>query len=173
MAAWRAFLAAHRRVVDVLASDLEEAHGLPLTWYDVLVNLEQAREGRLRMSDLAERVMLSASGLTRLVDRMTTAGLVERLPCPDDRRVTHVTVTDAGRARLRETAPRHLDGVAQHFARHLDDAEARLVASALARVSDALDPRLCPGGSTAGPAPEDPGPATEGSRPADGSAGRG
>src|SRR5512134_3413797 len=93
MAAWRTFLVAHARVTDVLASELEAEGGLPLTWYDVLVQLSEAPDNRLRMQELARAVLLSKSGLTRLVDRMTSGGLVTREPCLDDRRGTFVCLS--------------------------------------------------------------------------------
>src|SRR5438045_3780930 len=105
MAAWRLFLEAHAALVEVLAAELERERGLPLTWYDVLVQLAEAPDGRLRMQDLARSVLISKSGLTRLVDRMERAGMVERQPCPSDLRGTFAVLTDAGRAALRGAAP--------------------------------------------------------------------
>ncbi len=93
--------------------------------YDVLVQLVEADGGRLRMQDLADRVVFSRSGLTRLVDRMVSEGLVTRERCDDDRRGTFASITAAGRARLRQASGVHLRGVAEHFARHLSPARAR------------------------------------------------
>lgn len=138
LAAWRSFLEAHRGLIDRLAAELEAARGLPLTWYDVLVNLQEAG-GRLRMHELAHRIILSPSGLTRLVDRMSDAGLVHREQDDADRRGTWVVLDPEGWTTLREGAPVHLAGVAEHFGRHLDDEEARVLHRALARVSEALD----------------------------------
>lgn len=140
MAAWRAFLAAHRQLLEQLTEELAEARDLPLTWYDVLVSLEESPADRLRMTELAERIMLSQSGLTRLVDRMATNGLVRREQCPTDRRGTFVALTAAGRAALHDAAPVHLAGVAEHFAAQLDDTEARTLRVALERVADSLRP---------------------------------
>lgn len=134
MAAWRTFLEAHARVIARLEAELAGERALPLTWYDVLVQLSEAEAGRLRMSDLAEAVLISRSGLTRLVDRMARAGLVERLPCPDDRRGTHVVLTAAGRARLDDASPVHLRGIERHFARWLDDDEAELLRAIFDRI---------------------------------------
>lgn len=134
MAAWRAFLESHARVIAKLEHELERERGLPLTWYDVLVQLNEAAGGRLRMSELAEAVLISRSGLTRLVDRMAKAGLVERLPCPEDRRGTHVALTEAGRAKLAGAAPVHLRGIQQHFARYLSDEEAEELCGMFARI---------------------------------------
>ncbi|MBK8561612.1 MAG: MarR family transcriptional regulator [Dehalococcoidia bacterium] len=86
MAAWRTFLTAHARVTALLEDELQRERELPLTWYDVLLHLREAPERRLRMTELAAAVLLSKSGLTRLVDRMYAAGLVNRSPDGDDRR---------------------------------------------------------------------------------------
>ena len=133
--AWRAFLRAHAVLTDTLDRELQAERDLPLPWYDVLVSLAEADTNRLRMRDLADRVMLSRSGLTRLVDRMATAGLVNREPDPDDRRGTLACITDAGMQTLRRAAPVHLRGVQEHFARHLRDDEVAVVRQALERIS--------------------------------------
>lgn len=137
--AWRAFLTAHARVVDVLSRELRDREGLPLTWYDVLVQLSEAEEHRLRMQELADRVLLSKSGLTRLIDRMEREGYVERSPCEDDRRGTWATMTATGFDRIRRTAPTHLAGVREHFADVIDDAEAAQLTAALERVAQRLE----------------------------------
>jgi DNA-binding MarR family transcriptional regulator len=136
--AWRLFLQAHGRLLDVLESDLRAEVGLPLTWYEVLLFLSRAPGGRLRMTDLAASVLVSRSGLTRIVDRMKEAGLIERALCPSDRRGVFVVITGRGRDRLRAAAPVHLKGVQDHFLAHLTAAEARAVESALARVLESL-----------------------------------
>lgn len=137
MAAWRSFLTAHARVIDALTTELEAEQDLPLSWYDVLVQLDEAEDNRLRMQELANLILLSKSGLTRLVDRMTAEGLVSREPCPDDRRGTFVVLTDAGVRRLHEAAPIHLRGVAEHFTDHLTDEDARELAVLMNRILDA------------------------------------
>jgi DNA-binding MarR family transcriptional regulator len=137
LAAWRAFLEAYAVTLDVLEHELKAGENLPLTWYDVLVQLAEAPEDRLRMQELADAVLLSKSGVTRLVDRMERAGLVERTRCADDRRGTFATLTGAGRSRLRAAAPTHLAGVHAHFATHLDDEEAATLARLLGRVAEA------------------------------------
>lgn len=136
--AWRAFLAAHARIVPALEQELRDAHDLPLTWYDVLVQLSEAPERRLRMQDLADAVVLSRSGLTRLVDRMEDAGLVTRAACDDDRRGTYAELTDEGLDTIRRCAPTHVDGVRRHFTDHLADDEVDAVRDALQRIADAL-----------------------------------
>src|SRR5688572_33079483 len=91
LAAWRSFLRAHSTMLRRIARDLEEAGLPPLTWYDVLAALRDAPEGqRMRQVELAERVLLSHSGLSRLIDRIEAKGLVERVQCPGDRRSLHI-----------------------------------------------------------------------------------
>jgi DNA-binding MarR family transcriptional regulator len=131
--AWRAFLRAHAAVVGALETELEAERDLPLPWYDVLVSLSDAG-GRLRMQELAERVLFSRSGLTRLVDRMATAGLVTRERCEDDRRGTFAVLTPTGVARLREAAGVHLRGIHDHFTTHLTDADVAALTAALDKV---------------------------------------
>lgn len=118
-----------------LERELQAEQALPLAWYDVLVQLEEAPGNRLRMTELAGAVLLSKSGLTRLIDRMLAAGLVDRSLDPDDRRGVFVSLRDAGLERLREAAPTHMRGIQEHFARHLGEAEARTLAAALGRIA--------------------------------------
>ncbi len=142
LAAWRSFLEAHARVTSVLEEELEAEKDLPLTWYDVLVQLEESAEHRLRMTDLAGAVLLSKSGLTRLIDRMCGAGLVERAPDPFDRRGTYVILTTAGYDRLQDAAPVHMRGVEEHFARYLSDAETAAIHEGFTRVLEGVQSRL-------------------------------
>ena len=132
LAAWSTFLRAHARVVRELERELQAEEDLALTDYDVLVQLAGADDRRLRMSELADRLLLSRSGATRLVDRLVADGLVERVTCEADRRGQWAALTDAGLARLRRAAPTHLRGVAIHF---LD----RLSADDLAALERMLD----------------------------------
>jgi DNA-binding MarR family transcriptional regulator len=134
LAAWRAFLTAHARVTAVLEEELQREKGLALSWYDVLVQLQEADSHRLRMTELAERVLLSKSGLTRLVDRMCTAGLVLRTADDNDRRGRWVELTVAGQERLRSAAPVHLRGIRRHFSGLLSTAEAAEIRTALERI---------------------------------------
>lgn len=139
LVAWQCFLFAHAAVTKALGAELEAEHGMPLTWYDVLVNLDEAEDNRLRMHELAERVVLSQSGISRLVDRMQQAGLVERVRCDEDARVTWAELTGEGLQALQEAAPTHLAGIKAHFADHLDGAEVEAMISALTRVLDVHD----------------------------------
>ncbi|WP_375480302.1 MarR family winged helix-turn-helix transcriptional regulator [uncultured Jatrophihabitans sp.] len=135
VAVWRTFLRAHARVAGELEHDLTARLGLPLAWYDVLVQLAEAPGRRLRMAELADRVLLSRSGLTRLIDRLQTAGLVRREPSADDARGTFTVLTEDGLARLRAAAPVHLAGVDRHWLRHFTDEELRVLGELLSRVA--------------------------------------
>jgi DNA-binding MarR family transcriptional regulator len=134
LAAWRLLLEAHASVTDLLEREMVADRGLPLNRYDVLLNLAEAPGGRLRMQELSESVLLSKSGLSRLVDRMVEAGLVRRERCEADRRGWYAVLTDQGRSALRRAAPTHLRGIQEHFAGHLDAEEVRVFAVALGRV---------------------------------------
>jgi DNA-binding MarR family transcriptional regulator len=120
---WRSFLRAHASIAGRLERDLIADHGLPLAWYDVLLQLAEAPGHRMRMTDLAERVLLSRSGLTRLVDRLAADGLVERAACPSDARGTYTVITGGGLRRLREAAPTHLRGIGEYVAGPLSGEE--------------------------------------------------
>ena len=140
LAAWRAFLNAHASVVAAIERELAAQRFVPLTWYDVLVALWEAPEHRLRLHELARAVVLSRSGLTRLVDRLEGAGLLRREPCADDRRGVYAVLTPEGEATLRRTWPVYARGIVAHFSRHLSDDEARTLAEALGRVWVAGEP---------------------------------
>lgn len=137
MAAWRAFLGAHARVTRVLDAELSAECNLPLGSYEVLLHLHNAPNYQLRMSELAERVLLSRSGLTRLVDRLASDGLLTRESCATDHRVTYATLTDAGYDRLKKAAPTHLRGVREHMVDVLTPQELKVLAAALGRVAAA------------------------------------
>jgi DNA-binding MarR family transcriptional regulator len=132
--AWAAFLRAHARIVRALEQELQDETGMALTDYDVLVQLAITDGRRLRMSELADRLLLSRSGATRLVDRLVAAGLVERVTCDADRRGQWASLTDAGYERLKEASPTHLRGVAEHFVDRLDGAEIAALERALERL---------------------------------------
>jgi DNA-binding MarR family transcriptional regulator len=120
---WRSFLRAHAGVVAALEKDLVAHSQLPLAWYDVLLQLVEAPQWRLRMAELAERVLLSRSGLTRLVDRLEREGLVVREPVPGDARGLFTVLTPSGFARLRDATPVHLAGVDAYWVSRFDDDE--------------------------------------------------
>lgn len=137
LAAWRALLNAHAVAVGAIERDLATAGHIPLTWYDVLVALAEAPEERLRLHELAERVVLSRSGLTRLVDRLEAAELLRREACATDRRGAYAVLTAEGAATLKRTWPIYARGILAHFADHLTAQEAETIAVALGRVSAA------------------------------------
>jgi DNA-binding MarR family transcriptional regulator len=116
-----------------LEAELIEKEDMSLAEFDVLIQLGIAPDRRLRMTELSERVRLSRSGLTRLVDRMAQAGLVKRARCGSDRRGTFATLTPAGASRLRRARPVHFRGIREHFGK-------RLSAAQLAAVAEALEP---------------------------------
>ncbi|HVH23324.1 MAG TPA: MarR family transcriptional regulator [Pseudonocardia sp.] len=115
LAAWRGFLRAHAFLSRVLEAELLADQQLSLASYDVLVQLAEAPERRLRMTELAAAVLLSRSGVTRLVDRLEKAGLVARCPVAGDGRGVAAELTPEGLNRLRNAAPTHLTGVIRHF----------------------------------------------------------
>ncbi|MBB5774632.1 MarR family winged helix-turn-helix transcriptional regulator [Nonomuraea jabiensis] len=115
LAVWRMMQRAQVRITRHLEAELLVAHELPLASYEVLARLAEAPERRLRMNDLAGRVLLSRSGLTRLIDRLQRDGLVSREACADDARGLFAVLTDAGAARLAEATPTYLRGVRTQF----------------------------------------------------------
>jgi DNA-binding MarR family transcriptional regulator len=121
LAAWRSFLRAHATITRELEAELVAEQRLSLAAYDVLVQLAEAPGRRLRMTELAEAVLLSRSGVTRLVDRLEKSGLVERGPVIGDGRGVAAALTEPGLSRLRTASRTHLRGVAQHFAARLDE----------------------------------------------------
>ncbi|MFL5604489.1 MAG: MarR family winged helix-turn-helix transcriptional regulator [Gemmatimonadaceae bacterium] len=129
--AWQALLHAHHRIVNTLDAELRSEHELTFGDYDVLLRLARAPDRRLRMSELAKRVMISPSGLTRAVDRLVDAGLVERERAESDSRVVFALLTERGRDVVKRAARTHLRGVRQHFTGKLSEDQLRQLASAL------------------------------------------
>ncbi|MBA2567894.1 MAG: MarR family transcriptional regulator [Actinobacteria bacterium] len=135
LGAWRAFLNAHATTIAEIDDALAAAGLPPLAWYDVLWPLHDAPGRRLRMGELAARVVtISRSGLTRLVDRVESAGLLRREACATDRRGTEIVLTDAGKAMLRRMWPVYAGVIESRFAAHLSEADAELLADVLSRV---------------------------------------
>jgi DNA-binding MarR family transcriptional regulator len=134
---WRSFLRAHAAVLRELERELLADADMPLGWYDVLLQLAEAPDRRLRMAELADRVLLSRSGLTRLVDRLQADGLVRREPSPDDARGTFTVLTREGLGRLRAAAPVHLAGVRDHWLAHFSDDDLRQLGMLLSRLAPA------------------------------------
>jgi DNA-binding MarR family transcriptional regulator len=133
MLAWRTFLTAHATIIRALEAELEAEQGLALSDFDVLAQLNVAG-GTLRMRDLADRVLLSRSGLTRRIDRLEAIGYVERTACETDRRGSYARLTDAGRDRLLTAMPVHVRGIADHFIAPLDADELATIGATLAKV---------------------------------------
>lgn len=137
--AWRSFLTAHATLIDRLGEEMEAETGLPLPWYEVLLLIYESDGRQLRMHELAESRLLSRSAMTRFVDRMEAAGLVDRETCNADRRGTFVTATDLGKKRFREAGRVHLRGIEEHFARQVTEAEAAMLTTMMDRVVRGLD----------------------------------
>jgi DNA-binding MarR family transcriptional regulator len=131
---WRTFLQAHATVIRRLEADLESEGQLSLADLDVLLQLARAEGRRLRMSELAEEVLLSRSGMTRRIDRLEASGLVERHECAADRRGAYAAITETGLERLREARPIHLRGIEEHFVARLTKAELEALRAVLAKV---------------------------------------
>src|SRR3954449_8805564 len=108
---WGALLKVHAALVPRLDRELQETHGLPLTWYDVLLELNAAPERRLTMGQLGSVAAVSRTRVSRVVDELVRAGLVAREANPDDRRSAHAVITPRGRERLRKAAPTYLAAV--------------------------------------------------------------
>jgi DNA-binding MarR family transcriptional regulator len=135
LAPWRAFLLAHARVSRRLDEELRLEHDLSIAEYDTLLSLAMAPGRRMRMGPLAERVILSKSGVTRLVDRLVSDELVERSACLADARGAEAVLTDRGLARLREASPTHLRGISEHFLSILDGADLEVIERSMATVA--------------------------------------
>jgi DNA-binding MarR family transcriptional regulator len=135
LGAWRGLLRVHAALFKALDAELEATHGIPLSSYEVLIYLRSAPDGRLRMADLADRVLLSRSGMTRLVDRLERAGLLVREQCPDDARGCFAVLTQEGREFLDAARPTHLNGIRDRFLRHFSDEELEVMAQQWERVA--------------------------------------
>jgi DNA-binding MarR family transcriptional regulator len=118
----------HAKIVRKLDAELRQAHGLPLSSYEVLLHLSWAPGHRMRMGELAESVLLTLSGVTRLVSRLEREGFVRREPCPEDRRGAYAMLTEAGLDRLGEAHPTHLSGVHRLFLEHFSKVELKTMA---------------------------------------------
>lgn len=135
--AWKGLLRAHATVIAEIEARLAEAGSVPLTSYDVLLELSNAPGRKLRMAELAERVVLSRSGLTRLVDRLEKEDYLTRESIKEDRRGTEAVLTDKGVQALRDAWSVYAEGIKANFAAYLSDEEAAMLAVVLARVASA------------------------------------
>jgi DNA-binding MarR family transcriptional regulator len=131
--AWRAYLHKHALVARLLEADLMARSNLPLAEFDVLFQIAMTDGQRLRMNELADRVLLSRAGITRLVDRLVEDGLVERVKCASDARGAFAALTDHGRARLEEARPGHLAAVKRYFLGSFSRAELEVLAELMGR----------------------------------------
>jgi DNA-binding MarR family transcriptional regulator len=138
VAAWAALLRVHAALVPLLDRELQAACALPLTWYDVLLELNSAPGRRLNMGELGQVAVVSRTRVSRVVDALVGAGLVTREANPDDRRSAYATITEAGRQRLRAAAPIYLAGIRRHFTDRMTAAESGAVAAALGKVLNAV-----------------------------------
>ncbi len=134
LGAWRGLLRVHAALVRELDAELDAAHDLPLSSYDVLIYLRSAPGRRLRMAELADSVLLSRSGVTRLCDRLEREGLIVRDSCTSDGRGLYAVLTDEGEELLARARPTHLAGVRERFLRHFSDDELRQMATFWERV---------------------------------------
>jgi DNA-binding MarR family transcriptional regulator len=144
---WRAFLQAHARVTRRLDDELRAEHDLSLAEYDTLLTIAWSPGRRVRMRSLADSILLSKSGVTRLIDRLVADGLVERDTCLSDARGAEAVLTPAGLARLRAASRTHLRGIAGHFLDVIDPADLAVIERAMNRVAD----RACPPGTDSQP----------------------
>jgi DNA-binding MarR family transcriptional regulator len=140
---WRLFFESSLALLDVLDTELQDATGIPQRWYDVLVHLEESPDG-VPMNELAERILYSKSGFTRVVDRMEEAGLVRRVRPEHDRRSILVLLTDKGTETMERARLHHRDGIDRHFSQHLTDADVKALTGALEKLSSHARP-LRPG----------------------------
>jgi DNA-binding MarR family transcriptional regulator len=132
--AWYALLQVNTRLTERINAELEEEAGVPLSWYEVLATLAWAPESCARMGALADDLLLSRGGTTRLIARMEDAGLVRREVPAHDRRATYAHITDKGREVLERAAPIHMAKVEEYFQRHLSEEEVEVLARAMGKV---------------------------------------
>ena len=137
---WRAFLVAHARITRRLDEELRAEHDLTLGEYDALLALAETSDRRLRMNTLAERVILSKSGVTRLIDRLVLDGLVERRACASDARGAEAVLTADGLDRLRRASRTHLRGIEEHFLAAVDASDLPVIARSMLAVADNAGP---------------------------------
>jgi DNA-binding MarR family transcriptional regulator len=141
--AWRSYLQSHATIVRLLDAELDADHGLTTRDYEVLLYLAQADDRRLPMSALAESTMLTRSGITRLVDGLVAAWLVERVACPNDARISYAQLTDTGHQKLREAGASHVSSIHRLFLEHFSAAEIDQLAMLLSRLPGARRSGQC------------------------------
>jgi DNA-binding MarR family transcriptional regulator len=144
MQAWVSLVRSHFTLVRALNAQLVSEHGLTINDYEVLLRLAQSPERRMRRVDLAESVLLTASGITRLLDGLEREGFVERAQCDTDRRVTYAVLTEEGLEKLREAAETHLGGVQELFAGRYSDEELERLGELLGRIESGDEGECAP-----------------------------
>ena len=137
--AWRLFITLHTKIIEVIDADLQSAGGIPLQHYDVLIELFEAEGKQLRMYELAQRVVLSRSSITRLVDQLAKQGLLIRKTDPEDRRGSYAVLTEAGETALRSSWPFYSEAIQRRFGSFLADDEAVIISQAFSRIHAATD----------------------------------
>ena len=141
--AWRSYLQSHASIVRELDASLIAEHGMTTRDYEVLLYLAQADDRRLPMSALAERTMLTRSGITRLIDGLVTAQLIERVSCASDARVSYAKLTEAGYEKLRNAGCTHIKSIQRLFLEHFSPEEIELLAGLLRRLPGASQTGAC------------------------------
>jgi DNA-binding MarR family transcriptional regulator len=134
LVAWKGLLRVHASLMKALDAELEAAHRLPLTSYEVLIQLADAPERKMRMCDLADSVLLSRSGMSRLVDRLERDGLLQRAACPNDARGAYAVLTDEGAELLAAARPTHHEGIRRSFLSHFEEEELEQLAEYWSRL---------------------------------------
>ena len=137
------FLRAHAAVVRELSSELVSAHGLTINDFEVLLRLSRAEGSRMRRVDLAQEVLLTPSGITRLLEGLERSGFVERVACKEDLRVSYAQLTPAGRTKLRAAGKTHVAGIHRLFLDHFDADERAVLGELLGRLTDGEDGGAC------------------------------
>jgi DNA-binding MarR family transcriptional regulator len=143
LAAWRSYLQSHASIVRALDSELAAEHGLTTRDYEVLLYLAQAEDRHLPMSALAERTMLTRSGITRLIDGLVDAGLIERVACPEDARVSYAQLTEPGYEKLRRAGCSHVASINRLFVERFSPVELAQLAELLSRLPGAPAEGAC------------------------------
>jgi DNA-binding MarR family transcriptional regulator len=141
--AWRSYLQSHASILRTLDAELAAEHGITARDYEVLLYLAQSPDRRLPMSELAQSTMLTRSGITRLVDGLVVSGLVERVSCSNDARVSYARLTEPGYDKLRKAGCTHVAGIRRLFLEHFDAEETQQLASLLSRLPGATSEGEC------------------------------
>ena len=137
--AWRRFLTAHVMLIEKIEADLAQAGLPPLGWYDVMFALSEVSEHKLRLHELAQAVLITRSNLSRLLDRLELAGLIQREQCPSDRRGAFAVLTEAGFTMLDRMWLVYGKGIEKYFACHLDPTEVQLLLGILQKLTSSPD----------------------------------